>query len=321
MSRYSGVPHKWAHRVQNRSGKVAGRAGNVFYEGEKIYSYGHHFCIARLLPNDVVVYGTHTYSPSTASHQAAVRSAVSHLRTVYCHDPGNSAYRNKEFAQREIEDALAEPPKLAKFKELKRLGARVAARRKAENFNTYLAALPKEESKGVKPFDLTEPRFNHTPEDAQRYAQLVREEQERQLLRDAKREERWAAQRERREADMKAAEEKAKTRIPDWRNHIYTGYMPYSMPTMLRLSKDGTSVETSKGAEIPVSHAKRLWPVIQNCKAVGLGLKDRAIKLGHFTLTRINDDGSIVVGCHDIPYSEIELIARELGLIEEPQPL
>jgi hypothetical protein len=321
MSRsYSGVPHKWAHRVENRSGKVAGKAGNVFYEGERIYSYGHHFCIARLLPSNVVVFGTHKYSSSTGNHQASVRGAVLHLRTVYCHDPAASPSSNKQFAQSEIEDALAEPPKLAKFKELKRLGARVTARREAEKFNAYLAALPEEESKGVKPFDLTEARFNHTPEEAERYAQLVREERERQTLRDAQREERGSARRERRPADMAAAAEKAKTRIPDWRNHKYDGGM-WNLPTMLRLSKDKQNVETSKGADIPVTHAKRLWPIIQNCKAVGKGFNDRQIRLGHYTLSEIRPDGSIVVGCHDIPYAEIELIARELGLIEEPQPL
>lgn len=315
MSRYSGVPHKWAHRVQNRSGKVAGRAGNVFYEGEKIYSYGYHFCIARLLPNDIVVYGTHTYSPSTASHQAAVRGAVSHLRTVYCRDPDASAWRNKEYAEREIEDALAEPPKLAKFKELKRLGGRIAARREAEKFNAYLAALPEKE-RNTTPFDLTEARFNHTPEEAERYAQLVREEQDRQSLRDLKREERWNAQREKREADMKAAEERLKTLVPDWRAHKYGGYIPYHLPTMLRLSQDRETVETSRGADIPVSHAKRLWPLIQNCRAVGKGLTDRNVRLGHYTLTEIRPDGSIVVGCHMISFQEIEQIAVQLGLIE-----
>jgi hypothetical protein len=121
--------------------------------------------------------------------------------------------------------------------------------------------------------------------------------------------------------DLKRAEEKAKTLIPDWRNHVPGIYLPHTMPTMLRLSQNRETVETSKGADIPVSHAKRLWPVIQNCKALGKGLTGRDIRLGHYVLNEIRPDGSIVVGCHDIPYSEIELIARELGLIEEPQPL
>lgn len=316
MSRYSGIPHKWAHRVQNRSGRVAGRAGNVFYEGEKIYSYGRHFCIARLLPNDIVIYGTHTYSSSTTSHQAAVRGAVSHLKVVYCHDPDDSACGNKVVAECHIQDTLAELPKLTKFKELKRLGARLRARSEAEKFNAYLAALPEGESKGVEPFDLTEPRFNHTPEEAARYAVLVREEQERQNLREAKREERWAAARERRAINMRLAEERAKTRIPDWRNHVPGVYLGYGMPTLLRLSKDGENVETSKGADIPVSHAKRLWPLIQNCRAVGKGLADRIVRLGLYMLDEIKPDGSIIVGCHNIPYSEIELIAGQLGLLQ-----
>jgi hypothetical protein len=39
--------------------------------------------------------------------------------------------------------------------------------------------------------------------------------------------------------------------------------------------------------------------------------------VGHYRLTKIRGDGSMVVGCHDIPYSEIEMIARQLGLKQE----
>lgn len=38
------VMHYWANKVQSE-----GRAGNVFFEGDKVYSYGRHFVIARAL--------------------------------------------------------------------------------------------------------------------------------------------------------------------------------------------------------------------------------------------------------------------------------
>lgn len=316
MSRnYSGVPHKWAHRATNRAGKVAGRAGNVFYEGEKIYSYGKHFCIARLLPSNVVVFGRHTYSPSTGSHQAAVRGAASHLRTVYCHDPDNSAYRNKAIVENDIKQALEDPPVLAKFKELKKLGGKIRARSLAAEFNEYLAALPEDEQ-CVEPFDLAQ--FEHTPQEAARYAVLVREEQARQEVRNERGAERLRGRRERYLAAQEVAAEKLKTRIPDWRNHDYQGSM-YDLPTMLRLSKDGVNVETSKGADIPVTHAKRLWPLIQDVRAKGVPLHNREFRLGHYTLTHIRHDGGIVVGCHDIAYEEIEGIAKQLGLLEKEE--
>jgi hypothetical protein len=94
------------------------------------------------------------------------------------------------------------------------------------------------------------------------------------------------------------------------------------VPTMLRLSKDGKSVETSKGANIPVSFARRLWNYITDIRANGFpkGMEENygaGQRLGHYTLNRIEADGSIVVGCHQIAYVEIEGIAKQLGLLPE----
>lgn len=45
LSDRSEVAHYWANKVQPE-----GKAGNMFYVGDKIYSYGYHFCIARHVP-------------------------------------------------------------------------------------------------------------------------------------------------------------------------------------------------------------------------------------------------------------------------------
>lgn len=102
----------------------------------------------------------------------------------------------------------------------------------------------------------------------------------------------------------------------------------YRAPVALRISTDVTRdsafpshgvvevIETSRGAEIPVEAAKRLWPVIQRAMA---GERDYEVgmDLGGYRLTKIRRDGSIVVGCHDISHSEIQRIAQQLGLMEE----
>jgi acyl-coenzyme A synthetase/AMP-(fatty) acid ligase len=42
-------------------------------------------------------------------------------------------------------------------------------------------------------------------------------------------------------------------------------------------------------------------------------LSDRLIRLGHYTVQGFADD-VLTVGCHQIPYFEIERIAAQLGL-------
>lgn len=56
-------------------GRVAsGR--NIFTDGYTIYSYGHHFPIARKLANGKIMYNMSYYSSTTAHHQSDVRNAI-----------------------------------------------------------------------------------------------------------------------------------------------------------------------------------------------------------------------------------------------------
>lgn len=53
----------------------------MFFEGKSIYSYGHHFEMARFIDDETVFVTTQEYV-STAKHLSLVRRAVSH-KTVY----------------------------------------------------------------------------------------------------------------------------------------------------------------------------------------------------------------------------------------------
>lgn len=70
------VAHLWANKSRQQA-----KGSNVFFEGNTIYSYGHHFPMARLYKG-VVLYTTGSYSVTTAKHLSIVRRACSHL-TVF----------------------------------------------------------------------------------------------------------------------------------------------------------------------------------------------------------------------------------------------
>jgi hypothetical protein len=282
------LAHSWAHQL-----KTEDKGSSFFYVGPKIYSFGHHFCIARILPSGVVVFGTHRWSGSyTSRHQSLARSAVSHKKLVYCHDPDASARENRETTLKEIAAALIEGESLRK-KPHTRAAAKARAIHLAEEFNEYLAAIPAKEVHATQPIDLSQ--FDAIREEAQQAKALAEAE---------------AKEREKRRVV------EYQERLDRWRRFDYHGFLGMNVPDALRLSKDGQNVETSRGANIPVSHAKRLWPLIENVRAVKQPLTGRDFKLGHYTLTEIKADGSIVVGCHNISYAEIETIAKMLGLLE-----
>lgn len=77
----------------------------------------------------------------------------------------------------------------------------------------------------------------------------------------------------------------------------------------LRISRDGTEIETSTGASIPLAVAKGLWRRLER------GSDVKGMKLGHYTVGELKKD-VLIVGCHEIPLAEIEYITKELGLRE-----
>jgi len=277
--------HFWANQVQPE-----GKAGNVFFQNGKIYSYGQHFCIARHLSPGVIAMTTRGYSPSTSTHISIVRQAARHLRTVYCNDPGGSARQNMMAARNEINDALYACEKKG-IRQTTRDKHRVAALHIAEQANAYLAALPEVERGIEVPIDtstLDAIRADYVAAEAAR--EKVRAEQ--QAVR------------------MAALAESAE----EWRAGkvlVRTGL--WEIPPMLRVSSDGANVQTSHGAEIPVADAIRIWPVIRRVMA-GERDYEPGEPLGHYRLSKIRRDGSIVVGCHDIAHSEIARIAVQLGV-------
>lgn len=285
LASHSEVAHFWANQVQS-----GGRSGNMFFRNEKIYSYGDHFCIARHLPGGTVAFTARSYSSSTSKHIAIVRSSIRHLGVVYCYDPSDSAERNMRHARKDIE-ALLEQAQKPRLHQRTRVTLRSSALSVAENANAYLTALDPLEAEGQSLIDLTNLEGVKQELEAQRQAEQA------------------AAQK--RQVQLQA---ELQVNAQKWRNGGST-YGLWGLAPMLRLSADGSKVETSHGAVIDVSDALALWPVVQR---VMRGERDfePGSPVGNYRLTKIRRDGSMVVGCHDIAFAELKRIAVALKLIE-----
>ena len=83
-------------------GYERGNSGNMFIEGDTIYSYGYHFAIARRVCPGVLV-TTRTYSSTTAKHVSHVRHALRYHTVVRCYDPKGSHDLNLTKYLKEIE--------------------------------------------------------------------------------------------------------------------------------------------------------------------------------------------------------------------------
>lgn len=103
-------------------------------------------------------------------------------------------------------------------------------------------------------------------------------------------------------------------KIAAWRAGGRCSFAAYDMPPLLRVVD--REIQSSQGAIVPVSAAPRLWRLIERVRGGDhdAGRAFEGLHVGPFTLREIRADGSAVIGCHDIPYSELRRAAVALNL-------
>jgi hypothetical protein len=89
---------------------------------------------------------------------------------------------------------------------------------------------------------------------------------------------------------------------------------------MLRISRDGAGedrcIETSRGARVPLAVAPGLWRMVKSVHAGTAWSGPLGFRVGNYTLDEVKSDGSLVIGCHALPYEELALLAKQLGYVQ-----
>lgn len=293
------VSHAWANKLQSEGGtgrvnRMDGSRGRqCFFEGDTYYSYSKHYVIGCHLPDGSVAINLEENSATTNGHVREAVYAVRPRKVLRVFNPGGEpdSKRTERHVQHYIEKAAAAKPDGNRPRYL------AHAQQVADDYNAFCAALGLTGNPNFPP-------VNATTDEAEL-------ERMRKLQREYAAEERAREKKRAAEALVLQAENIAK-----WRAGLPV-YGQHTWGTLLRVHINHSGdlmVQTSRGAEIPGEDAKRLWPVILR---VMKGDHDYAVgmQLGHYQLTKIRRNGSIVVGCHDIAFSEIEGIAKVLGLV------
>lgn len=302
------VAHVWAQQTQ-----AHGRnAGNTFYfEGPTIYSYGEHFPIATFVTTpkgaQFVAFTTEGYSTTTAAHISHARRAVSgHTIDV----PNPMIFQGRTLEPDDL-DAIAEAMR-AQFTE---------ALEKASRARTYKAHHLERAQQIARDASWLAEQYDHPalaiamPDDIGEALEQARTEARERQQREAERE------RERRDA-MKHAEAE---RFKQWRAGELVSFpwswSPEDDTALLTLSADGQTIRTSKGAEFPADHARRVWPILRRLRQEqqhGSDLYPRSpgkpLRLGMFSIDTLEPGGTVRAGCHRVHWDEVERIAKILGL-------
>jgi len=109
------------------------------------------------------------------------------------------------------------------------------------------------------------------------------------------------------ERAKRLAEERAQA-ITDWLAGESRSLSYQVGKVYLRTSKDGLSMETSKGATVPLQDAKRAFQFVIRHKETGWHRNGETFAIGDFHLDSVNAQG-VIAGCHRVTWDEIERFA------------
>ena len=343
------VAHLWAHQSQSeaRSGN-----GNLYFEGPTIYSYGSHFPIARHITNHrgerAVLFTTQDYSITTSGHKSRAWSACHHMTVFHVRyvDGGIPPDNLDDYRQRH-DECLEKAERARVNRELHERDAlrlRAEAEQYAAFFDIEIPDWPSD-AEGVAADRLAalwelwaDGRKYSRPSEGQ--ATPDQERRRKSWYRKGRKAEwdRWASGHQdavdrfwgrptpRQKGERQAWEARRAAAIADeiaaWRSgtqHWPRRHGNYTWPdTIMRLTEDRATIETSMGATFPAAHGVRAFPLIARCRERGETWRTNghSIHLGPFAVDEITAEGNVRAGCHFVKWAEVEYIARELGLLD-----
>lgn len=342
------VAHLWAHQSQDtaRSGN-----GNIWFEGTTLYSY--RTPIANFVTTShgerIALISSRGYSPTTGSHLRGVENALGygeHRISQYFHVPyvgidgGMSPRPNGDIHECNAASLLADYNKSI-------ASARRSRHYQLEDWNRdYVKGRLNLVRRYIETFDvpLTLPNFT---DDWQTVIDAAAQRNTPEAIAKAERERAKRTERARRDyrevkgiygADWRdsslcrynhksifTAEDHAAREavlnainadiISAWRNGHRVSLPGNDSTAHLRVK--GDNIETSRGAVFPVEHGKKAFALISMCRehAREYVRNGHTIHLGSFAIDRVTPNGDVHAGCHFVAWSEVEHVARELGLV------
>jgi len=292
------IPHLWMHSWRSQ-GNARNSCGNLYFQQASIFSYGSHFEIARHVETkrgDAILFNTASYSVTTARQQSAVRRAIPDSVMVFNVpnlNPSKDTHKaNVADYEKRIESAL-----------LKAIRARSSWQKEYSHGSAI--ALRADRNEYVKFFGLRNKPLSAIPALDSKELDVIKAKEKARVRIESEKTKKENAERELRLAETIAA----------WRRgeSVYLNTsLGYSAPTMLRIV--GDEVETSKGARVPVAHAKRALSLVRAVVSRGDAWQSNGhtCPVGPYKIERIEADGQIKAGCHLIARDEWERIAPAL---------
>ena len=301
FSSHSDVCHKFNEQSQEH-----GRAGNIFFEGNKIYSYGYHYLLGQFISPDLILINDQGYSHSTAKHIYILRDATSDKDQIFATNIEinwvlnelESLYK-KLMKARKPRSYYYDITRLITLfnRNLNRLGGFYVS----NNLNSLFTLITLD--RVSKDYQQKLNRIEEIDKLAEIYkaSETYKNKVERAKQLDEAKAEREKEKRAKQEALRKLNLEE---RIEKFYSHEINRPGYGLAHDLLRVSKCGQYVETSQEVRIPLDEAKRYYKLIKS------GANMRGEKIAQYITRSFSD--ALQIGCHNIDKQEAERIGEQI---------
>jgi len=305
------IAHLWANQSQP---EARNRHGSFFFEGDTAYSYRKSWPLARITGKTVeghptrliVLFNSNRCSVTTGAHAGLAHRALYQHNILEISVPFISSYefdahpRNLKYLSNQVEFFIGKTRQARQHAE----SYLRATHGYAREFGIYKAAFLPEYPGTVS-----------IPEDL---AGIVAVKTEKNRIKQEQAD-------ERRRGREKAHIAAALTHLDAWRAGVIPLPHAYLLPVFLRKLDRGRGapeglrsdlvVQTSRGAEIPLDHARRVWNAVREVVSTGIEYQrnGHTLHAGAFTVDHIEADGTLHAGCHTIKLDEMQRFAEEEG--------
>lgn len=256
-----------------------GESGNVFFYGNTLYSYGHHFPLAHRTQNDkgenCLLLNGRTYSNSTSRHQHITSAATSHYNQIVSF--GMNQYTKYGTSVSTEEHQLNETHYIREFETIAR---NLVTARKPAKYIFQAQTLNAQYCLYTDFFALTpSPEYQTAFKNATEASEEIRQQMKAYQAEERKRKAAKAIE------EAKAMEVKIQEWITGERQSLY----PRPKIDILRMA--GDQVETSQGVKMTTQEAKAIY-----LQLVRKELKAGDKVLTGYTVSKVN--GTVKIGCH-----------------------
>lgn len=316
------VAHIWAHQAQDGA---RSHNRNFWFDGAKIYSYSTP--VAHLVPDVsgelVALITSRSYGVTTSGkHVGPIYRALGYGSVRrYFTVPFIGAFGGRNTGDRNL-DAVSAPEIHAANLEAYAANyrdalARLGRKRDFDHVNALaeLNRIANPAADYAEAFALA-PLALDTDSDAAELARAYAAKQTPAAIakREAARVAREAAIERKRLAEVAKIEERA----ADWRLGAPVPFIGTDPWGGAILRAKGDTLQTSLGAEVPLEHAVKAFRFVKLIRERGEGWQrnGHSVRVGHFTVDRIEASGDFHAGCHFIRWAECERLARDLGVFD-----